>query len=159
MLTPKKIYVSVSCSRYTDSASLKLISENSNDVKFEWEQWINAALAIVKSHNSCVKNRRKAHGNNDDFVGPLDLIKKVDLSRPMLTLNHSDGDDVLSNLPGQLNIWTAWPLFDVRFCQFELDQWMDACAPCEGDEEGTVYKEQKSKAMKILTVISTWDRT
>lgn len=113
-----------------------------------------------KSHNKIVKKEEESKGKNNGFIGPLNLIKKVDLSSPMLTLDHCDGDDVLSNLPGQKNIWTAWPIFDERFCQFELDQWMDTCGPIPSQSiANEEYKIRKSRAMETLKEISTWNRT
>lgn len=57
----------------------------------------------------------------------------------MLTIAQSQGYPVLSKLPGTLNIWPAWPIFDVRFYQFELEQWMKACIAllCFGPTSGS----------------------
>lgn len=65
----------------------------------------------------------------------------------MLLLNPSDDDDELSNLPDQLNFRTAWPIFNVRFCRFELDQWMDASGTL-GDldqDEESIRQEREAK--------------
>lgn len=158
---PQKIAVSVVFNASTRIASLRLISEN-QDINFEWELWINAALGIIKSYN--IVNKERESDRKNVFIGPLNLIKDADLSLPMITLDHRDDDAVLSNLPGQLYIWTAWPIFDVRFCQFELDQWMDACDPLPVDEfdswdSNNEYKIRKRSAMRTLTKISTWNRT
>lgn len=56
--------------------------------------------------------------------------QEVDLSRPMLTLTSPH--DELLDLNGALEVWTAWPIFNVRVCQFEKDQWVSASEPLKG---------------------------
>lgn len=81
---------------------------------------MNAAMVLLQSYNQAVNDMKMKLEDIVKFTGPLQFIKKVDLSRPIFTLNHSD-DVVLSNLPGQLHVSSAWPIFDTRFCQFELN--------------------------------------
>lgn len=141
-------------------------------MKFYWQKWINYALAIVKSNNEAVNTNSESNGKKINFLGPLELINKVDLSLPMLTWSptEDDNDDVLIKLPGSLNVWTAWPVLDVRCCQFELDQWMHAAYGERRldfinssisdkravDEE---YSSLKKQAVETLTEIATWDRS
>lgn len=121
ILAPQNLFLSLVITKSTSSSSLQIVGDQDN-IRFEWESWINSARDLLKACNLLQKNNRA-----DTFVGPFELVKKVDLARPMRTLSHSDQDQVLSNLPGQLHVWTVWTMFEVRFCKFELDQWMHAC--------------------------------
>lgn len=76
---------------------------------------IEKNVPALKAHNQFTRSRR-----TDTFVRPLELVRKADLSRPMLTLSPSHQDQVLSNLPGQLHVWAGWPMFDVRFVNLSL---------------------------------------
>lgn len=132
-------------------------------MSFEWEKWINAAMGIIRSHNNIAKKEKEYTRKISDFIGLLDLIKRVGLSRPMLTLNRDEDYDVMSNLPGLLNIRTAWSIFDARFCQFEFDQWMDAYGPLPQNiafinNNDLEYAKRKSKGMKTSTEIAIWAR-
>ena len=33
---------------------------------------------------------------------------------------HAD----LPDLPGDIRIWTGWPIFDIKIVQFEMNEWM-----------------------------------
>lgn len=71
------------------------------DKRFEWENWINAAMELLKAMNGKrVKKLEKEYAAR--FVGPFDLIKLVDLSRPMLQLNGPH--DEIEELPGTLYV-------------------------------------------------------
>ena len=58
-------------------------------------------------------------------------------------------------------MWTGWPIFDVRICQFEKDQWMaayDKRAEDEGEEQWP-YDERHDNAEEGLLTVSGWNRT
>lgn len=157
VIAPQQLTLSLLITPQTSNASLRIVS-GKQGMRFEWENWINAAMGLLKGHNQSVKNMKSENINK--FVGPLELIKKVDLSRPILTFNRSNDDDVLSKLPGQLCVWSAWPIFDLRFCQFELDLWMEACGSLPNDQHfaGVEYGKRKNTAMETLEQILEWNR-
>ncbi len=47
---------------------------------------------------------------------------------------ENDGDDERENSsserieqPRTGGVWMGWPAFDMRFCKFEVEQWLSAC--------------------------------
>ena len=138
----------------TDSreASLKLKCEAEN-TRFEWENWINAAMGLLKGWNERVMDRRE-----DDFEGPSGLVKPAQLSRGVLELEPPHAE--LPKLAGKILVWTGWPMFDVRVCQFENDQWMATYGllPEDAEEQKFEHAQRRYEAREGLEIIAMWNR-
>lgn len=154
--TPQDIRIVMTIERFTGRAKMNLSFGERNPV-FQWENWINAAMGLMAGLNQ--RQKTKVEESGYKFNGPLDMIKRVDLSNSilMLTPYHSQ----LENLPASVMIWTGWPLFDLRVCQFEKNQLMDAYGPLQGDDfdKKLEYRSRISKVDRILTTIASWNRT
>lgn len=63
-------------------------------------------------------------------------------------------------MPGELNVWTGWPMFDTCFCQFELNQWMHAFGAIphdiSGEPDSEEFERRKRGAIKTLPKIANY---
>lgn len=83
-------------------------------------------MGIMKGFDEDLKQRNK----NDPHLWPFRerIFAETDLTRPMMRVE--EGHASLSQLPGDISVWTGWLCFDVGICQFEIDQWMKAVEIC-----------------------------
>ena len=160
---PQNIRLELTVDQSSGKATLRL-KFGPEVEKFKWQDWINAALGLMKGYNEKVKSRLE---DEDNFQGPLELIKPANLLRPMmqLTTPHTE----LPGLRGELQVWTGWPIFDVRICQFEKDQLINAYGPLvdenfEGSEwekevvEYREYERRRCEVEETLATIARWNR-
>ena len=149
-----------------DTGRVALCLKSGDNVNFRWQEWINAAMGLMKGQNELVKS--KVEKKDSISPGQLEMIKPADISRPLLCIESPHVD--LPEFKGELKVWTGWPIFDVRLCQFEKDQIMNAYGPIQGNElqtddqarERAIYRKymkRLSKAEHILRVITGWDRS
>ncbi len=118
-LTPQKVALYIQVDEKTQLVSLKLVSE-SDDARFIWEDWINAAMGFMEgcdeSRTNKVENKR--------------IFREVDLRKSMLELSPFHVENIEGSNPtttGTVRVWMGWPAYDVRICKFELDEWLTAC--------------------------------
>ena len=144
---PQALYIEVLVDTVSGNASIELKSEK-RSIQFMWEKWINAAMGLMKGHGELWESFWD--DEEDVYQGPIALINPADLSRPMLKLEPPETEDhEEEDIPGELWVWTAWPIFDSRVCQFEVDQWMASCGALREAEAGQFY-HRRLEAVKVL---------
>lgn len=91
---------------------MQMLRDN-RTTKFKWENWINAAMGLMKGRGEHMKESTEC----EDFEGPLTSIRPANLTRELLIVPLSH--EKLPNLAREVKVWTGWPIFDIRVCQFE----------------------------------------
>lgn len=79
--------------------------------RFHWNEWINAALGILKGYDNWYVSR---------FEHSLPVIvteTAVDVSGAVMRFGYP-----LMNVEHDIWFWEGWPFFDSRICEFELQQ-------------------------------------
>lgn len=80
-------------------------------------------MGYLKDADSCF--------NDDDEVNWRKITPaKCDLSRSLLVIPKNPPE--LTDLPGDIRVWTGWPLFDVKVVQFKTNQWLQAAGLMDG---------------------------
>lgn len=141
---------------------MKLVSSESPCV-FKWEDWMNAGMGFLKGVDDIMDRRQieePFHLQQFRKRSP----KKVDLTRPMINISISDHG---SSGSGVMRVWTAWPIFDVKVAQFEINEWMlaagyisdfsEAVYP-KSEYRGKKFKEELRYAEEALNNIMEWSR-
>lgn len=86
-----------------------------------WQNWINCALGYIRSRDDFMSDHPEWFG-----ASTINFRKhtptKADLSLDMLTVGKPDPE--LPDLPGDIQVWTGWPFFDIKLVQSEINQWM-----------------------------------
>jgi len=157
---PQNVKVSVLCVRATggNKIIMKLVAGNPVE-KFVWADWIDVAMGYMKGKDA---------GYNADCktIWRIRTPSKCDLSRPLLEIPK--GHPELPELPGNIRLWTGWPLFDIKVVQIGMNQWMEAAGfmnefgdivrpPIEGFESRIV--EEFERAESGLLKILEWNRS
>ena len=110
-------------------------------------------MGLLKGWNERVRDKME-----DDFEGPSELVKPAQLSRGLLKLEppHSE----LPKLAGRIAVWAGWPMFDVRVCQFENEQWMAAYGSLleKTGEQEVEHGKRREEAREGLEIIARWNR-
>ena len=112
-------------------------------------------MGLMRGWNGKVKDlRSKSDGR---FEGPFEHIKCADLYRPALRLDPPHTS--LPNLAKSISVWTGWPMFDPRVCQFESDQWMDGFGTSANDSSDIEdhYRRLLEEAEEGLATIAAWN--
>ena len=72
----------------------------------------------------------------------------------------------LSDLPGDIRVWTGWPIFDMKVVQFEMNQWMEAAGLMRGfgeairpEVENWQIENEIERAQEGLSKIMEWNRS
>lgn len=120
---PSDVAVLIKQNLNTRQVTLKLTSD-CRGAHFIWEDWVNAMIGLMKG---MILHREK-HKTDDTSsnMGMLPL-QRANLREPMLELcplYMTWDDTAFQTKPAR--IWTGWPPFDWRVCQFEVDQWLSA---------------------------------
>ncbi len=125
-LAPQHISLVIQIDKRNRTASLRL-ENNSGDTRFIWQKWVDAAMGCMKGFEEG-KDGKKGYGRK---------IVKAELRKPMVELCPlrviDDGMGTTVETTRTARVWMGWPVFDVRICKFEVDQWVDACNIDVGD--------------------------
>ena len=165
-VAPKSIVVEVHLGKRDDrcNATLKLRG-NASNCKFEWHDWINSAMGFLKgcdfwsASNRLDYNCRCIEGYPNTSFRQSRTISRTDV-RNMSFITFSPPEREIPELPGDIHIWTGWPIFDVRICQFEMKQWirgagLDAETASTSPNTLNLFNEQVEKAEQALLIIAT----
>lgn len=101
---------------------MKLVAENTVET-FLWADWIDAAMGSLKGVDG-------VYDAKEEINWRARTPSKCDLSRPLLTIQKDHPE--LPELPGDIRVWTGWPLFDIKVVQIEINQWMQAAGFMHG---------------------------
>ncbi len=86
------------------------LRNDAGDARFIWQDWVDAAMGYMK-------------GCGRDIMPP-------ELRKPMLELcpfrANEDGTGEVVERTKAVRVWLGWPVFDMRICKFELEQWFDS---------------------------------
>ncbi len=131
-LEPEDISLMIRLDLTRQTLSLRL-QTNSDDGRFTWQDWVDAAMGYMKGVEE--------HGDGDWGYGRQ--IVRADLRKPMVELCplrlDEDGIEAAVEKTSTARVWLGWPVFDVKICKFEMDQWL---AACDADSIGGLkYKE------------------
>ncbi len=129
-LAPQDISLMLRVDLTNCTVSLRL-QNSCGDGRFIWQHWVDAAMGYMKG----------AEERGDGEFGYGRQIVRSDLRMPMLELCplrfvedrlyprslDENGVDVVVKKTSTARVWLGWPLFDVKTCKFEMDQWLAAC--------------------------------
>ncbi len=120
VLAPQDISLMLQLDFANDTMSLSLRND-SGDTRFVWQDWIDAAMGCLKGYEEDQKSESR-YGRT---------VLRGDLQRPMVELCplrvNGYGLGATVERTRTARIWMGWPPFDVRICQFELNQWLASC--------------------------------
>ncbi len=127
VLVPQDISLMLRLDLAMHTVSLGLESSSGQE-RFIWQDWVDAAMGYM----------RGAEERAGADCGYVRQIVKSDLRNPMLELCllrfAEDKPDPLSMdengieaVVKKTSTWLGWPVFDVKICKFEMDQWLTAC--------------------------------
>lgn len=163
---PTRIVVELHLGKSYDRGSATLrLRGNSSECKFEWNDWINAAMGFLKGYDLWNPEDRLSNNctrlegyPNKPLLRPRTISKTNVQNMKMITISSPDHE--LPDLPCDLHIWTGWPIFDVRICQFEMKQWMYGAALDQELSNRSVsdverFDEEVEKAEQALLIIAT----
>lgn len=98
--------------------ALQLTSDG--DVRFEWQNWINAAMGLTQGWGDrCLEN-------NENFYGPYQFVQPVQLKCPVESVEVMDSESPSD--VRRIHLWSGWPPFDHRACRFGIYQSISSCA-------------------------------
>jgi len=95
--------------------NMKLVAGNSVD-NFNWADWIDAAMGYMEGEDALITTEHEINWRKR-------TPSKCDLRTPLLVIPKEHPEQ--SDLPGDIRMWTGWPIFDIKVVQFEMNQWMD----------------------------------
>ncbi len=120
VLAPQDISLILQVDLTNRAVSLRL-RNNNDDGRFIWQDWVDAAMGCMNGFEE----------DEDSDSGYGRRIVKADLRKPIVELCPLRVDeysiDAAVEKTGTARIWMGWPPFDMRFCKFELEQWLAAC--------------------------------
>jgi len=113
VICPEDIRVQIKiCSNKNNGKNtihMRLLSDSARH--FIWEDWINYLMGYIKGIDEL-----KVLGSERNRRTPY----PVDLMKPILPISKSK----YKSIPGNISVWTGWPVFDVKIAQFEMNEWM-----------------------------------
>ncbi len=96
----------------------------------------------------CMKGAEES-GNGDCGYGRH--IVRADLRKPMVELSplhlNEDGIEAVVEQTHSARVSLGWPVFDIRICKFEIEQWL---AACDVNVNRNIGYENRRKAEKAI---------
>ncbi len=119
-LAPQHISLLIQIDKRNCTVSLRL-ENDSGDTRFIRQKWVDAAMGWMKGFEEG-KDGKRGYGRK---------IVKAELRKPMVELcplhvRYDEIEEVVQKTR-TTRVWTGWPVFDVRICKVEVDQWLGAC--------------------------------
>ena len=100
---------------------LELVAAESVE-HFAWADWIDSAMGFLKGVDDLVAVENPRDVPDRVVNWRKRTPKKFDPDSSFLIVHQKDPD--VPSLPGCILIWMAWPMFDIKVVQFEMNQWM-----------------------------------
>ncbi len=119
-IAPQDISLIIQSDSDSGTVSMRLRNESSN-MRFIWQDWVDATMGCMKGFE---KSENCEWGYRRRIVQPNLLKPIVELS-PLSVNGH--GIEAVVERTSTARVWAGWPVFDVRICKFEVDQWVNAC--------------------------------
>ncbi len=141
---PSDVTVLIRQNLVTRRTTLKMTSD-CHGARFIWEDWVNAMVGLMKG---MMEYEEEIPVLNKRNIGMLPL-QRVNLRKPMLALcplhlKRGRRSSVLQSSTAY--VWTGWPPFDWRVCQFEVNQWLGSFEMDLKDDE-EVYSRDRAKPL------------
>ncbi len=168
---PSDVTVLIRQNLVTSQATLKLTSK-CHDARFIWDDWVNAMVGFMKG---MMLYKEETPKRDDIDYQPANVgmfpLHRVNLREPMLELcplhMKPNGTVFQSDI---VRVWTGWPPFDWRVCQFEVDQWLgafdldlnncklfDSLLFDQNREKPFIHEEAERAAKVVRSIITTLD--
>lgn len=142
----------------------QLVAEES-EKNFSWAYWIDSAMGFIRGVDDLIADENPRTIPEHILNWRKRTPAKFDPDRSFVIVHQNDPE--LSDLPGDIPIWTAWPMFDIKVVQFEMNKWMqktglmhgfgDAVRPEIEYWELEVYKEVDRAEAGLLKIMK-WNR-
>ncbi len=150
VLAPQDISLMLRLDLRKRTVSLRLRKSNS-DERFLWQRWVDAAMGYMKGAED--------GGNGDCGYGRQ--IVKADLRKPMVEMCplrfvedelyppsvDENGIETAVKKTSRTRVWLGWPVFDVKICKFEMEQWLAACDVNVNRNNG--YEEREKAELEV----------
>jgi len=102
--------------------------------RFSWKNWIDSAMGYIKGQDDLMKNATEGMFPEDIVCHRERTPMKSDLNgiinSPVLQVSVENPE--IPELPGDIHVWTGWPMFDSKIAHFEMNQWLVAAGFLHG---------------------------